>query len=186
MREFTLVFSLGLVVLFPLLGAGDPAPETPPSHPADRPYFTLAELAQAQKAAHQLHLPLAFIDGNLAALSEKDLQQNTEDELTQMAVAHLQDHAVIVFADDTIPMGNLPAVVRDQELFQMDDGPMEGGHHFYVPKIGFTDADVTTALGRVSETQLLHTREQAIDDALASIAADPKAQALLKAAAPAH
>jgi hypothetical protein len=70
-------------------------------------------------------------------------------------------------------------MIRDQQFFQLDDGPQPNGHHYLVPKIVFSDPNVTRAFGRVSYTQMQASREAAIDAVLETIANDPTDQALL-------
>ena len=132
-------------------------------------------MPKAQDAARQRHLPLAWIDGNLSALSAANSDPNSEDELTQMALAHLRSRVIVIFADAGPTLGQLPAVIRDQQLFQMDDGLLPDGHHYYVPKIAFCDAEITKALGRVSYTQMHAAREAALDAVLTTINSDKSA-----------
>ena len=147
---------------------GATTPETKAAREQAHPYYTFAELPEAQRVARQLHRPLAWIDGNLAALALPNPPYNSEDELTQMAVNHLKPLAVTIFLGADTNLSALSPVIRDQQLFQLDDGPLPDGHHFYVPKIAFSDPEVTKALGRVSYTQMAASREAAIDSVLQS------------------
>jgi len=180
---------IGAFLLLVPLGSlsGDPAPGPDvPTSPAqsteqteiarerDHPYFTLADLSKAQELAHKMHWPLAWIDGNLNALNRTDAPPGSEDELTQIEVNYLKSRVVIIFLDASTDLSLLSPVIRDQQLFQMDDGTLPNGHHFYVPKIAFSDADVTKALGRVSYTQMSISHIAAINAVLTSIASDPK------------
>lgn len=139
---------------------------------AAHPYYRMAALADAQKAAHQLHRPLAWICGHLIALTAVNPPLNSEDELTQMVMNDLKSRAIVVFLDGNDDLPALSPIIRDQQLFKYDDGPVPGGHHFFAPKIVFSDADITRAYGRVSHTQLVASREAAIDKVLQSIAPD--------------
>jgi len=170
-----------MLAAFPALA--DAPASTPVGGPSSG-YYTLDDLAKAQEAARQAHLPLAWIDGNLSALSAANPDPNSEDELTQMALAHLRSRVIVIFADAGPTLGQLPAVIRDQQLFQMDDGTIPGGHHYYVPKIAFSDADITKPLGRVSYTQMHATREAAIDAVLTTINSDKTAGYQIKTGDP--
>jgi hypothetical protein len=143
------------------------------------PYYRLGSLAQAQAVARQLQWPLAWMDSSLSAPSVLEPTPGSAEDLTQMAINHLKSRAVIILLDGDNDLPALSPIIRDQQLFQFDDGPLPDGHHFYAPKIVFSDANVTKALGRVSSTQMKASREAAIDMALTSIANDPSAQALL-------
>jgi hypothetical protein len=133
------------------------------------PYYALTSLADAQAAARQLHWPIAWICSDLPTLTTTDATPNSEDDLTQRAVNHLKTQAVIVFLDGNTDLGKVPAVLLKDGFFQMDDGPVPDGHHFYPPKIVFSDPDGTKCLGRVSSTQLKATGEAAIDNVLTTI-----------------
>jgi hypothetical protein len=151
---------------------------------AAHPFYRLAAMADAKKAAHQLHWPLAWICSDIATLNTANPVADSEDDLTQMAVNHLKSQTIVIFLDSNADLGAAPANVREEQFFQMDDGVVPGGHHFYAPKIAFSDAEATKTLGRVSHTQMMATREGAIDTALESIAKDADAQALLNAPPP--
>lgn len=137
------------------------------------PYYTMASLKEAQRAARQLDWPLAWMCGNLAALSTANPQAGSEDDLTRMALNHLKSQAVIIFLDGNADLPALSPIIRDQQFFQYDDGPVPDGHHFYSPKIVFSDANVTKAFGRVSFTQMKAYGAAAIDGVLAAIPKDP-------------
>jgi nucleoredoxin len=93
-----------------------------------------------------------------------------------MALNHLKSQAIVIFLDGNADLPALSPIIRDQQFFQYDDGPVPGGHHFYAPKIVFSDADVTKAFGRVSFTQMKASGEAAIDEVLASIPRNSDAQ----------
>ena len=138
----------------------------------EHPYYDFDSLAEAQAVARQLHRPLAWIDSSLADLSVVNPVIDSEQDLTQMAVNDLKSQAIIIFLDGNAHLGDLSPIIRDQQFFQLDDGPMPGGHHFYGPKIVFSDPDITKAYGRVSFTQMKADREMAIDSVLATIPKD--------------
>ncbi|MCE0497106.1 MAG: hypothetical protein LV481_04080 [Methylacidiphilales bacterium] len=146
---------------------------------SDHPYYPVTSLADAQSVARQLHWPLAWMCSDLSALTVANPPIGSEEDLTQMALNHLKSQTVVIFLNGDADLPALSPIIRDQQFFQLDDGPLPDGHHFNSPKIVFSDADVTTALGRVSQTQMAASREVAIDTVLQSIANDPAAQALL-------
>jgi hypothetical protein len=184
MRTSLLPLSLLLTSIVLPAFADSPAPVSATTLNPPTGYYTLEDLPKAQDAARQSHLPLAWIDGMLSALSASNPDPNSEDEITQMALAHLKSRVVVIFADAGPTLGQLPAVIRDQQLFQMDDGPLPDGHHYYVPKVCFCDAEITKPLGRVSYTQMHASREAAIDAVLVTINADKTAGYQIKIGAP--
>jgi hypothetical protein len=90
-----------------------------------------------------------------------------------MALATLQGNAVIIFFDGS-NMTPVPWLVHAQFHIQ-DDGPLPGGAAWEVPKIVFTNPEVTKILGRVSATQMGAQREAAIYPVLQAIRDDPTA-----------
>ena len=135
----------------------------------DHPYYTMAALADAQAAARQTQRPLAWICSKLSDLTAANPDPGSEEQLTQMAMSYLKARAIIIFLDGNADLGALSPIVRDQQLFQYDDVNVPPPHHFYAPKIAFTDPDVTKALGRVSYTQMKASGETAIGNVLQSI-----------------
>ncbi len=101
-----------------------------------------------------------------------------------MSVDYLKSRAVTVFMDGGNDYGKSPPAVMAQ-FNQLDDGPIPGGHHFYVPKIVFTDADVKLQLGRAWYGEMKDGRDAIINAVLQGIANDPTAQAALNGPAPA-
>jgi hypothetical protein len=149
------------------------------------PYYTMATLAQAQDLARQLHWPLAWMCSDLVMLKTDSPQMGSEDELTQMALNDLKTQSIVIFLNGNDDLAVLSPIIRDQQLFQLDDGVMPGGHHFYPPKIVFSDANITKAFGRVSHTQMVAYREAAINNVMQSIINDPTDVALLNELPPA-
>jgi hypothetical protein len=145
----------------------------------NHPYFLISRQSDAQNLARQLHWPLAWICSDLNALNAVNPKTGSAEDLTQMALNFLKSRAVIIFLNGNDDLPALSPIIRDQQLFQMDDGPLPDGHHFYAPKIVFSDANITKAFGRVSYTQMTATREVALDAVLQVIATDPSDQALL-------
>jgi len=137
------------------------------------PYYTMSSLKEAQRVARQLDWPLAWICSSLTDMNATNPAADSEEGLTQMAVNELKSRAVIVFLDGNADLPALSPLIRDEQLFQLDDGPLPDGHHFYGPKIVFSDADVTKTFGRVSCTQMKATGSVAIDEIVASIPKDP-------------
>ena len=135
------------------------------------PYYSFSELAAAQDAARQLNWPLAWVCGNLSALSVPSPNQGSDDDLTQLEMNYLKSRAVIIFLNGNDDLNKTSAVVRDQQFYQMDDGPIPGGHHFYTPKVVFTDPNITQPLGRVSHTDLSAGRFAAIEAVIGPIKA---------------
>jgi hypothetical protein len=136
---------------------------------AAHPYYTLDHLADAQAVARQMRWPLAWICEDMSCLSVANPAPGSEPDLTQQAVSDLKTQAIIVFADGNGGLGAMPAIVREQGFFQMDDGPIPGGHHFYGPKIVFSDADLTKVYGRVTHTQMTQAGTVPLDVAVQAI-----------------
>jgi hypothetical protein len=141
------------------------------------PYYSLTALAEAQGVARQLRKPIAWMCANLDALQTANPPTDSEGDLAQMALNHLKSRAVVVFLNSNADLGLVTPFIREQQFYQLDDGPIPGGHHFYGPKIVFTDADITKALGRVSFTQMKAARELAIDEVLDAIPKEAAAAA---------
>jgi hypothetical protein len=139
---------------------------------ADHPYYRLAELADAQAAARELHWPLAWMCGNLVTLSETEPVPNSEGDQSIMAINDLKSQAIVIYLNSNGDLIQVPPVVLNQ-FFQFDDGPVPGGHHFYPPKIVFSDPDGKKALGRVSSTQMKASREGAISAVLERMEGGP-------------
>jgi hypothetical protein len=158
--------------------ANAPAPQQEKQGQGDHPYYRYSELADAQAAARKLHQPLAWLCGSLAALSASGADLGSEDEITRMSVDYLKSRAVIIFLDGGEDYGKAPPTAMDQ-FNQLDDGAMPGGHHFYVPKIVFTDADGKLKLGRAWYSEMKDGRETVIAAVLQAIAKDSAAQAAL-------
>jgi hypothetical protein len=155
-----------------------PAAQTEKQREDEHPYFRFPELAEAQATARQLHRPLAWICGSLSALSSTNAHAGSEDEITQMSVDYLKSRAVVIFMDGGADYDKSPPAVMEQ-FNQLDDGQIPGGHHFYVPKIVFTDADVKLQLGRAWYSAMKEGPETVIDTVLQRIAKDPAAQAAI-------
>lgn len=138
------------------------------------PYYPFASIADAQAAARELNWPLAWVCDFTPNLTAPSPSPNSEADLTQMAMSYLKTRAVVIFlnGDDDLLKPQISPVVREQQFFQLDDGPLPGGHHFNGPKIVFTDPDITKPLGRVSYTQMVAAREAAIDAVLAPTKAE--------------
>ncbi len=67
----------------------------------------------------------------------------------------------MVITFDGLRMQDVPNLVHAQFHIN-DDGPLEGGAAWRVPKIVFTDPGITKTLGRVSYTQMSAAREAAV------------------------
>ena len=61
------------------------------------------------------------------------------------------------------------------QYHQPDDGPLNDGAAWIVPKIVFTDPGITKPLGRVSHSQMRDAREEPIESALNVIKNNPAA-----------
>ncbi len=142
-------------------------------------YHAISDTAAAQTEARKRNLPLAYLgayDGDLTTASPAP---NSDQDLTQMALAALSGKAVIIFFDGK-NMAPVPAIVHAQYHVH-DDGELSGGASWLVPKVVFADPGITKTLGRVSATQMKGSRDVLIISALESIHADPTS---LTAAAP--
>ena len=133
------------------------------------PYYSFAELTDAQTAARQLNWPLAWICAWPPDLSNTSSVPNSEADLTQRSMNFLKTHAVVIFLSGADDLNKTSTIVRDQQFYQMDDGPIPGGHHFNVPKIVFTDAEISKPLGRVSHSELMASGEAAIEAVVSAI-----------------
>jgi hypothetical protein len=134
------------------------------------PYYRLTALEEAKATARQLHWPLAWICGHLEALTPTEPEPDSEDDISQMAMRVLGTQAVVIFLDGNEDLQQVPPVLLDQ-YFHFDDGPVPGGHHFFAPKIVFSDPDAARPLGRVTFTEMKASREKVLQDAIAAIAA---------------
>ncbi len=143
------------------------------------PYYAFTQKEEALKAARQLQWPVAWMCSHTESLNEVNPAPGSEGDLTQQALTHLKSQAVVIFIDSNEELGTLPPVILDQQFFQFDDGPVPGGHHFFSPKIVFSDANLTKSFGRVSHTQLAKTGPSVIDVLISSIVNDPDAQNIL-------
>jgi hypothetical protein len=147
-------------------------------HEKDRedahPFYRLPELADAKAAARQLHWPLAWVCGDLSSLSVSQPSPGTSDDLMQMSVDYLKSRAVVIFLDGNTELVQAPPAAL-QQFYHLDDGTIPGGHHFYSPKIVFTDPEGRKQLGRVWYTEMKTGRETEIEVVLDAIAADPAA-----------
>jgi hypothetical protein len=144
-------------------------------------YYDISDTAQAQAEARQRHLPIAYLGSFPASLTDGSPDPGSIDDLTQMALAALQDHAVVIFFDGR-NMAPVPPLIHAQYHLQ-DDGPLKNGANWISPKVVFCDPEITKILGRVSYTQMKADRDVPLNSALQVIHNDP--QALVPAAAPA-
>jgi hypothetical protein len=135
------------------------------------PFYKFADRAEAQNLARQMHWPVAWMDTRLPELSTANPVPDSEDDMSQRAINHLKSHTIIIVADGNNDLGSLPPIVLAQ-FFVLDDGPMPGGHHFYGPKIVFSDPDVTKTFGRISHTQIKTNGDAAFVEGLAAIPTD--------------
>jgi len=133
------------------------------------PYYSFAELAEAQSAARQLNWPLAWICSDLSVLSVPSPATGSDADLTQLEMNYLKSRAVIIFLNGNEDLDKTSPVVRDQQFYRMDDGPIPGGHHFYSPKVVFTDPNITHPLGRVSHTDVISGRSAALEAVIGPI-----------------
>jgi hypothetical protein len=134
-------------------------------------YHDISDTPAAQAEARQRHLPLAYLGGFSDSLTDGSPEPGSQADLSQMALATLQDKAVVIFFDGR-NMGPVPAVVHAQYHIQ-DDGPLPNGAAWDVPKIVFSDPDITHTLGRVSHTEMKAGRDVPILSALQVIRNDP-------------
>jgi len=144
----------------------------------DHPYFPMTDIAGAEALASQRHWPITWLFSGPEAFTVQNPRPDTWEGLTLMALNKVKTQTVVIFekGNDELPLVP-PAVIA--ELFHMDDGPIEGGHHYYPPKLVFSNADATKTFGRVSFTQMKASGGVPIDTILSSIHNDPDAQAIL-------
>jgi hypothetical protein len=142
-------------------------------------FYIIASANEAQRAARLLHWPIAWIDCDLNSMRGNNPPPNSESDLTQKAVSYLKTHAIVVLLDGEKDLAALSPTVLHDQFYQMDDGPIADGRHFYAPKIVFSDAGALKAFARVSHTKLLASHELALEAALQIINHDPADQHLL-------
>jgi hypothetical protein len=135
----------------------------------EHPFYPLSALADAQAAARDLRWPLAWICGSSADQGVASPAPGSDADLQQMAIDYLKSRAVVVFLNGDEDLNKVSPVVREQQFFQMDDGPIPGGHHFYGPKVVFTDPDIRKPLGRVSHTEMAAYGTNAIQETILAI-----------------
>lgn len=135
----------------------------------------ISEHDQAQAEARQRHLPLAWLGGFPEDLNVVNPRPGSQADLEQMALATLQDNAVVIFFDGR-NMAPVPALVHAQFHIQ-DDGPLPNGAAWKTPKVVFTNPEVTQILGRVAATEMSEDREVALNSALQIIRNNPAALA---------
>ncbi len=138
-------------------------------------YHDISEHDQAQAEARQRHLPLAWLGGFPEDLNVGSPRAGSQADLEQMALATLQDNAVVIFFDGR-NMAPVPALVHAQFHIQ-DDGPLPNGAAWKTPKVVFTNPEVTQILGRVAATEMSEDREVALNSALQIIRNNPAALA---------
>lgn len=136
-------------------------------------YYDIANHAQAQVEARQRNLPLAWVGGFPEILNESNPERGSQADLEQMAMATLQNSAVIIFFDGR-NMAPVPMMVHAQFHIQ-DDGPLPNGASWVTPKIVFTNPEMTKILGRVSAAQMGAERDAAIYPVLQAIRDNPTA-----------
>jgi hypothetical protein len=146
---------------------------------ASHSFYIVAALDEAQRAARQLHWPVAWIDCDLNSMHGNNPAPNSESDLVQRAVSYLKSRAIVVLIDGDKELATLAPPLLHDQFYQLDDGPIPDGRHFYPPKIVFTDAGVLKAFCRVSHTKLLASHELAIEAALQMINQDPSDRHLL-------
>jgi hypothetical protein len=139
-------------------------------------YYDISEHEKAQAEARQRNLPLAWLGGYPEVLSMSTTRSGSLGDVQQMAMATLQNNAVIIFFDGA-NMAPVPAIVHAQ-IHIHDDGNLLGGADWNRPKVVFTNPEVTQVLGRVSETDMYAEREAALNSALQIIRNNPMALAL--------
>ncbi len=121
------------------------------------PFHEITDIPAAQAEAKERGLPLAFLGVVPGVLDKPSPEYNSEDELAKMALIALQGRAVVITLDGRT-MAGVPAIVHAQ-FHIMDDGPLQGGGAWIIPKVVFADPEITKTLGRVSHTQMAAGRE---------------------------
>jgi hypothetical protein len=159
------IILLGLALLF-----AEPVRLEVQTFPA---YYNIYDTAKAQAEARQRKLPLAYLGCFPENLTEVSPEPNSEGDLSQMALATLQGQAVVIFFDGH-NMAPVPGMIHGQYHIN-DDGPLDGGAAWNVPKVVFCNADISKILGRVSCTQMTASREVALNTVLQSIRNNPTA-----------
>jgi len=143
---------------------------------ADHPFYPMTKISEAEAVARQMNWPIAWLFSGPEALTAQNSGPETWEGMTQMALKTLQTQTIVIYEKGNEELPLVPAAVIT-ELFHLDDGPIEGGHHYYPPKIVFSNADATKTFGRVAYTQIKASGQAAIDAALANIQDDHSNQA---------
>jgi hypothetical protein len=138
-------------------------------------YYDIANHDQAQAEARQRKLPLAWLGGFPEDLNVNGPRPGSQADLEQMALATLQDNAVVIFFDGK-NMAPVPDLVHAQFHIQ-DDGPLPNGANWVTPKVVFTNPEVTQILGRVSAKEMGIGRDVPLNSALQIIRNNPMALA---------
>jgi hypothetical protein len=133
-------------------------------------YHAISDTAAAQAEASARHLPLAYLGSHDGELTRQSPPVDSEEYLSQMALTALQGKAVVIYFEGS-NMAPVPMFVHMQ-YHVPDDGVLEGGAAWMVPKVVFADPGLTKTLGRVSATQMRAGHETAFASALAAINTD--------------
>ena len=110
------------------------------------PSYDISSTAAAQDEARARKLPLAYLGIIPGVLTEASPQPNSDADLSQLALNTLQGRAVVITFDGR-NMAPVPGLIHMQ-FHQPDDGPLQGGAAWLVPKIVFSDPGITKTLGR--------------------------------------
>ncbi len=143
-------------------------------------YYDFNQQAEAKKEAADRNLPLAWMGGRPADLTDATPPSVSNLEFEKMVIATLKDRAVIIFFDG-LSQTMLPTLVNT-ELHVKDDGELPDGHTWRGPKVIFTNAAVTEAIGRASRSQMEQSGEGALISVL-QIMRNKERSAQAKAAA---
>ena len=146
---------------------------TAPLAPAFPQYYSITDISKAQAEARQRNLPLAWLGSFNESLTVGAPDPGSVADLTQMALATLQDNAVVIFFDGR-SMNQVPDFIHAQFHIH-DDSGLKGDADWISPKVVFSDPGITKILGRVSYTEMKADRDIPLNSAIQIIRNNPAA-----------
>jgi hypothetical protein len=128
----------------------------------EHPYYHMAQQAEAQALADQMHWPLAWLSAYEKDVAPDASASTDEVALSMTALKFLKDKTIVILINPDKEMPLTPPIVHHQ-FSKFDDGTLPGGANYLVPKVVFSTPDATTILGRVSYTQMKISGETALN-----------------------
>jgi hypothetical protein len=131
-----------------------------PIAPVFGAYYEIGDQAKALAAAKEKKLPVAWVCSYAELMTDGAPTPNGSADLSQMAMESLKGHAVVIFVDGHY-MYRVPNIVH-RELMTHDEDNLPHFGEWILPKIVFTDPQVTKILVTVAHSQLRDGRDAPI------------------------